>query len=444
MVLAAKRALRVGSLAAAAAALLAPPVSDAASCTPGAITTAPTTEFVAFASLERLEVRGGRIGAADWEWGLGVNTQQAGSFVNQSLDWISGRPFTWDLTYAADGSATIVVSDGTVQRFSRTFAPSTAPGMRAGNALRLYVKASADSGAARVAATLSGINGAPTNVSIGTLGNSTFSDQTAVVAYAASATPFRAVGTVTLTFSGSAPPTGSRLNFIVTAGNVPCDGGGGPLPAPRVVNPSPPNSASIPADSLPLIGASFEDAGGGVVASSARLVIDGTDVTSSAAVTAMGISFRPLMALPEGTHNAIVTVSNSTGQSTSLTWAFSTASAPLIEGVTPETVATTRRRPTIRASFSDVGAGVDPALVVLLVDGADVTAQAMVTSSQIEYTPATDMAFGERAVSVRVVDRAGNATTKPWTFSVIEVPPPTTSTGTRGAVDLPVIAVPVP
>jgi hypothetical protein len=162
--------MRVGLLVSSVAVLLSPRVGTAATCTPGAITTAPTTEFVAFASLERLEVRGGRLGAADWEWGLGVNTQQSGSFVSQSLDWISGRPFTWDLTYAADGSATITVRDGAEQRFSRTFTPSAAPGMRSGNALRLYVKASADSGAARVAATLSEINGAPANVSISTLG----------------------------------------------------------------------------------------------------------------------------------------------------------------------------------------------------------------------------------------------------------------------------------
>jgi hypothetical protein len=210
------------------------------------------------------------------------------------------------------------------------------------------------------------------------------------------------------------------------------------------VNPTPPNGASIPADALPLIGVGFEDAGGGIAASSARLVIDGTDVTSSATVTATGISFRPLAALPEGAHSATAAVTNLSGQSTSLTWGFSTASAPQIEGVTPEAVATTRRRSTIRASFSDVGAGVDPARVVLLVDGVDVTAQATVSSAQIEYTPANDMALGERAVSLRIVDHAGNATTKPWTFSVIEVPPPTTLSGTRGAVELPVVAVPVP
>jgi RHS repeat-associated protein len=33
---------------------------------------------------------------------------------------------------------------------------------------------------------------------------------------------FTATGTVKLTFTGSYPPTGSRLNFIVTAGNIPC------------------------------------------------------------------------------------------------------------------------------------------------------------------------------------------------------------------------------
>jgi RHS repeat-associated protein len=35
---------------------------------------------------------------------------------------------------------------------------------------------------------------------------------------------FTAEGTVAMSYTGSAPPAGSRLNFIVTAGNVPCEG----------------------------------------------------------------------------------------------------------------------------------------------------------------------------------------------------------------------------
>ena len=50
-------------------------------CTPSNPRADSGTSFTPFAALERLEVRGGRPGTQDWEWGLGTNTQQAGAFA---------------------------------------------------------------------------------------------------------------------------------------------------------------------------------------------------------------------------------------------------------------------------------------------------------------------------------------------------------------------------
>ena len=42
--------------------------ADATTCSAGAVVTAPTSEFTAFASRERLEMRGWMVGLLDWNW----------------------------------------------------------------------------------------------------------------------------------------------------------------------------------------------------------------------------------------------------------------------------------------------------------------------------------------------------------------------------------------
>jgi len=196
-------------------------VAVAQSCNPSEPRTDPGTTFSAFASLERLEVRGGRPGTQDWEWGLGTNTQQTGSFVKSYLDWVSGRVLTYTLSYTGAGAGTFTVHDGATQLTTQTWNDPLKP-LRAGNALKFYVKSSADSGTATVQATVSTINGLPASGSIQTAGNSQFSDATMYWYFPGMAGGFTVTGTVTLTYPGTNPPQGSRLNFIVTAGNITC------------------------------------------------------------------------------------------------------------------------------------------------------------------------------------------------------------------------------
>jgi RHS repeat-associated protein len=189
------------------------------SCNPSGPRTDPGTGFVPFGTLERLEVRSGRLGAADWEWGLGVNTQSAGQFATANLDWVNERVYDWTLSYSGTGSATIEVRDGGALLFTRTWAT----GIDAGNALKLYVKSTAGIAAGNlVTATSATINGQPAAASIQTAGTGAFSEQSLYWFYPPMSQGFTATGTVKLTFTGSYPPTGSRLNFIVTAGNIPC------------------------------------------------------------------------------------------------------------------------------------------------------------------------------------------------------------------------------
>ncbi|MFN8755055.1 MAG: hypothetical protein ACK5YB_05835, partial [Burkholderiales bacterium] len=85
-----------------------------------------------------------------------------------------------------------------------------------GNALRFYIKANAGIGAGnRISATLTAIKGQAVNESLASSGNNLFEEQTRFFASEGLRTGFTVEGTVKLTFTGSAPPQGSRLNLMV-------------------------------------------------------------------------------------------------------------------------------------------------------------------------------------------------------------------------------------
>jgi hypothetical protein len=190
-------------------------------CNPSAPREHTGKGFVPFAPLERLEVRGGRRGSADWEWRLGSNTQQSGNFAEQNLDWVSGRTYRWALTYDAQGGGALTVWDDWKRLFSRTY-PGTAGPLRAGNALEVRVKSSARAGSARISVTADSIDGKPVKGSLDTPGNHKPSDAALYYFYPPMTDGFTAGGTVKLKFSGSSPPPGSNLQFSVTSGSVSC------------------------------------------------------------------------------------------------------------------------------------------------------------------------------------------------------------------------------
>ncbi|MBI4522527.1 MAG: hypothetical protein HY695_01805, partial [Deltaproteobacteria bacterium] len=86
-------------------------------------------------------------------------------------------------------------------------------------------------------------------------------------------------------------------------------------------------------------------------------------------------------------------------------------------------------RPLIQANFSDNLSGVDVSRAKIILDGADVTAQATVTESGFSFSPTTSQFFplsdGFRTVSVTVFDRAGNSAAALTSFTVDVTPPET-------------------
>ncbi|MDB5857826.1 MAG: hypothetical protein JWQ76_1515 [Ramlibacter sp.] len=78
---------------------------------------------------------------------------------------------------------------------------------------------------------------------------------------------------------------------------------------------------------------------------------------------------------------------------------------------------TERGRAHVGAKITDEGAGIDPASVRLRVGGRDVTADTRVTDGEVQYR--ADLDPGRYTAELTVRDKAGNATSKAWTFDVV-------------------------
>lgn len=75
-------------------------------------------------------------------------------------------------------------------------------------------------------------------------------------------------------------------------------------------------------------------------------------------------------------------------------------------------------RPAIYATFAADAVPVNPSSIILWVNGRDVTANCVRSATFIQYMPSYTYPNGPVRVTVRVADRAGNTTTKSWTFTI--------------------------
>ncbi|MGH7752605.1 MAG: Ig-like domain-containing protein, partial [Gemmatimonadales bacterium] len=184
-------------------------------CNPSAPRTDPGVGFTPFGANEQLLARGGQSGPA-WEWALGTDTE-AGQKVQGSLDWVSGRSYAWTLVYSGSGSATLEVRDAGALVLSLNY-PS---GMDAGNALQLQVATNPSIGVdTTIAATTTSLNAQAAAGAVSQTGNNQESSQSLYWYYPPMAQGFTAQGTVSLTYATL--PAGSRVDFRVRAGTLPC------------------------------------------------------------------------------------------------------------------------------------------------------------------------------------------------------------------------------
>ncbi|MAG08118.1 hypothetical protein CMO89_01490, partial [Candidatus Woesearchaeota archaeon] len=102
-------------------------------------------------------------------------------------------------------------------------------------------------------------------------------------------------------------------------------------------------------------------------------------------------------------------------------------SAPAIGSFNPaagSTVSDTKR-PLINASLSDGLSGIDISSVEIAVNGIDVTASSTITTTEVRYTPTSDLADGTITVEVNASDNSGNALTgTSWSFTLGVNDPP--------------------
>ncbi len=98
--------------------------------------------------------------------------------------------------------------------------------------------------------------------------------------------------------------------------------------------------------------------------------------------------------------------------------------APVISDIEPGDGATVPVgvRPRIHVSYQD-NRGVNVKSVLLVLDGRDVTAQALISDTSLNYS--SDLDAGQHVVLVEVRDTSGNKAAKPWQFSVAAAPEPT-------------------
>ncbi len=184
-------------------------------CFPSAPRTDPGSGFSPFGAAEQLLARGGQSGPA-WEWALGTDTE-GGQKVQGSLDWVSGKVYSWTLAYSGAGSATLEVRDGAALVLSLTY-PS---GMDAGNALELQVGTNASIGATTtITANAASINSQAVSAAVSQTGNNQESAQSLYFYYPPMSQGFTATGTVSLVYDSL--PSGSRVQFSIRAGTIPC------------------------------------------------------------------------------------------------------------------------------------------------------------------------------------------------------------------------------
>ncbi len=175
----------------------------------------PCGTFVASGPSRGLEVRGGKPGAADWEWGLGYNTQSAGKFVAGQHTWASGQSVNYTLNFSPTGSASVSYGGQVLNYSAATGGPVTL-----GNAVKLYLKASGTTPASSVAATLTRINGFSLGSSLTTVPTATSFNDTSLIVYSSAvfSSGLQIDGSVRLNYVGTVP-SGSRLGFVVQPGN---------------------------------------------------------------------------------------------------------------------------------------------------------------------------------------------------------------------------------
>jgi len=199
-----------------------------------------------------------------------------------------------------------------------------------------------------------------------------------------------------------------------------------PDTTPPIINNLQPANESTFSDNMPIIAASYNDASG-IDTNSVILRLDAIDVTSSATVTSTDVTYTPA-ALPDGVRNVYLEVNdNSPAQNKAAkTWWFTVdTTPPTVTNLHPVNESSiSDNLPVISADYNDVS-GVNLSSVVLKVDSVDITAFALISTSDVTYTPVVPLPDGVHNIYLKVSDNSApeNTGAKIWWFTVDTKPP---------------------
>lgn len=207
-----------------AATTAAPPSGQCAANPPTPELVADASRFIPFALKERLEVRGGKRGNADWEWGLGSRTGTSGQYTPAQLVWSSGKVYRFTLGYDGGGNGSYRLWDGSTQLLNQSFSGSAGSALRTGNALQLVAAVAADSDPARIKISPRLLDGLPLATDMETVAGAAASEMRQTYYFPGLGNGFELEGTLRFYFNGNNPPEGTRMSFTVNAGNLTCDG----------------------------------------------------------------------------------------------------------------------------------------------------------------------------------------------------------------------------
>jgi len=184
--------------------------------------------------------------------------------------------------------------------------------------------------------------------------------------------------------------------------------------APVIFAPSPADGALLKI-ARPTIGVSYRDEsnGSGIDAATAKLTVDGIDVTAEATVTAEGVSYLPPTDLSFGEHEAVLSIADRGTNSASLVWHFTTDTVPPEFQITSPISGQYLNTPVISV-FGNIN---DSTARVTLND-----TEAQVSGQSFNLA-GFSLTEGSNSIAATAVDPAGNIATDNITVILDTLPP---------------------
>ena len=180
-----------------------------------------------------------------------------------------------------------------------------------------------------------------------------------------------------------------------------------------VITVSPSNNELVPS-LTPVIQVTYSDATSGIDTLTFHLSLDGQDVTGDATVIPIGATYSVTAPLSGGAHTVIARINDKAANASEVTSTFQIDSTPPVllfradgEAISNGSVIV-NFTPQFQIDYTDDASGVNTASFKWFLDGADITGDATISSSNAIYTPANPISGGQHSISSEISDNAGN------------------------------------